>query len=248
LHLNYLSMIAIQQTPLPFFFSSSTEKESKPAVNSFDKEIEQIMEQSIDLTITDKLKDKLLAMRYAVLSQDKEAINQLPNYVIGEIIANYYKQSKDNTLSKMVSQTLEIHLAMLENNTLNNAINIATSNLPTLSGLKELHNLYPYTELNNLIEWLNYSLSFEFYLIMADKVINQKIAMDKDKITLLEQLLKTNCINFAAYGKIIGFWNFPHNIENQLLRNIKIKASALEADTNKGKLYSMDELKQLIAA
>jgi hypothetical protein len=137
---------------------------------------------------------------------------------------------------------------MLENNTpITNGTN-KINTLPTLSSLKQLHNLYPYTELSNLIEWINYSLSYEIYLILSDKIINQKITIDTNKALLLEQLLKTSFVNFAAYAKIIDFWNFPHNIENQLLRNIKIKVAALETDSNKGKLYSMDELKQLIAA
>ncbi len=237
----------IQQTPLPFFFSDSTKIEKTSYPNTFEKEIEQIMVESATLALGDSLKDELLTMRYVVFSQDSEIKQQLPHYVVSEIIASYYKKSKDNTLSKMVYETLEVYLAMLENNKLSNVIHSSTDKLPTLSGLKQLYNMYPYGELNNLVEWLNYSLSFELYLIMADKVINDKIAMDKNKASLLEQLLKTSCINFAAYGKIIGFWEIPAH-ETPMLRNIKIKASTLSLESGKGTRHTMNSLKQLLEA
>lgn len=176
-----------------------------------------------------KLRNKLIIY---FLSLDVD-INQVTDTILEEI-QNKYLLGIDEKLKVTYQDALDIYLKIVSNTfpvveEIKSSVNLSHFDFD-LSDLKALLGTYPNKELKYTIDLIETSLEFEFYLIIAEKVITKEISLNSNKRKELENSFKNALINYAAYMCNMGFWDIYQEEETSLIRNIKIKRACFEME------------------
>jgi len=200
--------------------------------------------------------DELFSLRLQLLkylTENTGLLQSMQTKIVQEVGNKLFMKGDHKALGLLMSDTLEIYLGIygkmmekvgddLNNNDLLNS----SQGLPSLQELKNLHNLQPNQELKKVIDWIQSSLIYDFYLIAAELVISGGLSISKAEESVLYDQLKESFVTFGFYTALMGLWHPDSEDENQLVRNIKIKIGIAQLELGYGQYYSAGALAQLI--
>jgi hypothetical protein len=202
------------------------------------------------------IEDKLFALRFEVLEYLKsnpDILDSFENTIVQEIGNKYFSNKKFKDLGSATSDSLEVYLSMFQNiaeEIKNNISNIkpVPSDIKniSLSALRHINALQPNPEFSVVIEWLSASVQYDFYLLVAEFVMSGEILADEHSLNELPGLVKQSIVEFGAYTILSGLWKPSIDEESQLIRNIKIKASAYRLERGLGINLSHQQVNNLL--
>ena len=173
--------------------------------------------------------------------------------IVNGISNKYYYNGQLKGLGQVVADCLEVYFKIFSRlsdivSTNMETADISSSELPSLNGLKNLLALQPSIEKGHYIKWIEASLNFDYSLIVADLVFENVLQLPHAEIVSLEFFIKKSITDFGAFSTLTNFWHPEVDDEIQLIRNIKIKAAALEVENGKSIFFSKEELCHLMAS
>lgn len=184
------------------------------------------------------------------LLKNQDFLKTIQSVIIAEIAKKYYHKGRLKEISITVADALDVNLKILSS--LGGLIEKHSTdilNTPTNLSLDDLKNplvIPPSKEGKIIFNWLDASLNFEIALIAADLVLLNEISLSDKEIKSLTTFLKEVITDFGAYSVLINYWKPDVDDEEQLIRNIKIKAATLELENGMGLLFSNDSIRELI--
>ncbi len=188
-----------------------------------------------------------------MLMAQPDILDGLSNKILDEISQKYFLRNDHDGLGLLMSDALEVYYkifsVLVKNNhsELNN-IPFPLEDMPTWSGFKILLKQYPSKMLpNNIIEFLESSLDFDYALLLSEFVFRDELKIDNEAINELKTFLKKSLTKFGAYCVISGYWQPEIADELQLIRNIKIQAAALRIEEGQGISYTPQSLQHLLS-
>lgn len=199
------------------------------------------------------LQNELIEIRIELIKyliENPKMFDELQKIIIKEIAKKYNHQGSLKGLCLMMADVLDVNLKMLPE--LGNLIEKHSSDIINTAhnfSLEDLRNpliMPPSRESQIMLAWLESSLNIELGLVAGDLVISNEIQISDKEIKTLIRFLKQMVTNYGAYSILINFWKPEIDDEDILIRNIKIKAAALELENGMGSLFSNDTIRELI--
>lgn len=197
------------------------------------------------------IQDDLFEIRVMLLDylyNSPEILAEYESKIVKEIGEKFFYQ-KHKALGKAVSDTLEVYLQMFSGLSAIAGKDFhrpeKPTDIPSLSGLKLLQYLQPSKEFELLIKWIESSLQYDYFLIVAELFFNDEIVLSETPMVLKENIVHS-FIEFGAYSIITEFWQPAPDEQNQMIRNIIIRSAAIECEMGMGIPINEESLYQLL--
>lgn len=246
-------MMVSTYTLIEQFHSLSKEnrQEQNPLMNKLERFIDiltvRVHHKDLD-EVSDGLLDDILELRLKAI-QYFELNSKNIHTVLKEQSPRLH--SRYENLNTAFNEVVSTHLTISSNIVTSNFntlfSNVQIDNSISFSGLKKLVQLYPVPNMIDYLKWMESSLKLEIGMFVCALIENETITAPKGKlIERLEYFLKNQLELFGAYAILLNVWQPNESDERQMIRNIKIVASAYELDAKNGKKISAKDLQNLL--
>lgn len=198
----------------------------------------------------ESLKSQILDLRFKIIN-DPEVLSEYFEeenwtYIIEEI---YSRPPVDNELEYYLAKGLEIYQKVVttyieniddEDELYEEALNFDAHTFFSVI------NLLPTTQRKDILNALFSSLFIDFYMIVTDAYLENKIDLNAQKINDLKELFKLNIENFALFNYKTGLWEPDDEDETPWVRNIKILIAREQVRENSNKL-TLEQARELFS-
>jgi hypothetical protein len=239
------SFISIGHHQPDFFQNGAIELQIEDLVNIIKSQITQKKLEDLSKS----LHEKMFALRTeAILYFANEGnLKQILHIKFDEQLKNDKKNDKLKLLKNILRQVLIQHNEIFSEYNLDSQTLKYASEKPHFSAF-DIFELHHDVRVKFTKKCINYSLDFEFALVISDLVITNEINLTENQINdNLIPFLKQSITSFGAYSIFTGFWTPKNMNENQIMINTKILASTLELEFgNKRKLVSAEIFQNML--